>query len=175
MLSKLSIEHKMYAVIGVSVIVGILGYVLSFSDTIELRKKLVEKRQLLENVDQVKKDIAFYEKKLGANTLNLNTDKTALQNKVLNQVTEFCSAHSGKTNLNIVEFLAVHEFHLEEKTVRTCSFSVKGDFSQLLMLNEELEKNLDNAKLSSVEYKLTEKRRTKELIATYHVQNISEL
>ncbi len=79
MLKNLNVQHKIYAVIGASVLLMILAYLLSFAETLALRKEVKQKQAILMNLDDVKQEIAGYEQALENNSLNLKTDKNALQ------------------------------------------------------------------------------------------------
>lgn len=171
MLDSLSILQKKGAVVLLFIVMLLGAYFFSFKKTIELKKELSNKKELVQNLDVSKLEIEKLKRILSENSLDLKMDETALQNALLEDVSQFCETEK---KMEIKAFLPVHEFLLDNKTVHTCSFSVSADFFNLLKLHAHLEKSIKNAVLASIEYEMNSTRNSKELVATYHVQNLSQ-
>jgi len=170
---KYTYRQKTWGILLLFVSVFILAYITTFSKTIDLSNQISKKEFLLSNVDQISLEIEKYQSIIAQEQSKFKTDDITLQNLVYEKVSTYCD--SVLKSAEIKQFFAPHNFALEEKTIQTCFFSVKGDFSDLLRLNEMLEKEMSFAQLASVEYKLETKKKKKELIATYYIQNVYEI
>jgi len=173
MFSKLTYKQKSIASVVGTGLVLICAYFLTFKKTIDLNGQVAKKEYTLSNLDAVKAEINGYEKLLENQNSEVVSDEIQLQNLLYEKVSEFCSI--SKEDLSIASFQSPHSFNVEKKSIQTCSFSVKGNYKGLLKLNELLEKELTFAQLAGAKYELIEKNKSKELIATYFIQNVYEI
>ena len=170
MLKELDITKKLIVIIALFGVFMLLAYKFSFSKTMELKSEFERKQAMVNNLGAIQSEIDSYEKLLASTSISLENNDL-IQNQVLERVSDFCK--NSDLGLTIAEFSPLHRYEMDNKFINTCSFSVKGGFKGLLRLNEELEKNLSESELSSVEYKREDQNRKKQLIATYYVQSIS--
>ncbi len=128
------------------------GYLLSFSNTFELKnkyQKLKKEQDLFTNVSQkltqLKQQNVYYDSILKSKQIST---ESSFQNNLLKTITTLADT----TSIKVVNFNNPHSFKTDNALINTFTFKLKGSFSKITQLIYQLEQNYKLGKIISVNY-----------------------
>lgn len=139
-------------------------YIFAISISIDARKEYYELQAQKKGMTNMPSRLNYLEQQ---NTYldsllrknNIKTE-TSFQNNLLQHINTFVNLHE----LKIVTFNEPHQFTKKEAILRTYSFSVKGNYTDILQLIHNLEQNGNYGKLLSIKF---EKKKNYKLNNTF--------
>jgi hypothetical protein len=136
MLAKLSYQKKCLAMTIALLVFLWLGYALSFSKTMALKRENAEKEKKIAWLREKEKEIPFLRSKMAlVEKVYAGNDSTALRDKL----TAFISDFAVNNQCTVTEIPEHSRFHNGAISVETNIFTVEGRFSDLLRLEREVE------------------------------------
>jgi hypothetical protein len=175
-LSSLTYRHKLIGAALGFVLLLVIGWKVTISETIDLSTRCESLRSELGRTQNAPEQLALktlqlehLEKLIGKNDLHPDM----VQQSILDAIDGF----GEKSGPNIYEVLPIHSASDEEFEVITHMVTVDGKFNELAALGFELENRFSEARLVSIKYIKEKDRRSKRnrLLATYYLQNIRKL
>lgn len=129
-----------------------VAYQFSFSKTLALKKNycsLKTEQELLTNVSQkllvLKQENSYYDSILKSKQIST---ENSFQNNLLQRITAFADT----TDISIVRFNTPHVYEADNALVNTYSFSLKGNFSDIVQLTYALEQRYKLGKIISAHF-----------------------
>ncbi|MCF6347031.1 MAG: hypothetical protein L3J20_01865 [Flavobacteriaceae bacterium] len=128
------------------------GYLLSFSNTFELKNQylgLKKEQELFTNISQklirLKQQNAYYDSILRSKQIST---ESSFQNNLLKTITSLADT----TAIKVVNFNNPHTFKTDNALINTFSFTLKGSFSKITQLIYQLEQHYKLGKVISVNF-----------------------
>ncbi len=152
------------------------GYLLSFSNTFELKNKyhqLKKEQDLFTNIShkltRLKQQNVYYDSILKSKQIST---ESSFQNNLLKTITSLADT----TSIKVVTFNNPHIFKTDNAIINTFSFTLKGNFSKITQLIYQLEQNYKLGKIISVNFekKKNYRRNTFFLECTVLLQQIQQ-
>lgn len=137
----------------------LLGYMLSISDTLVLKKRYagLKKQELLyENIPQRLLVLEQKEKHYDSLMDHYQITETSLQNNLLKSIERYALTHS----LRATSFEEPHSVHEKGRLLNSYAFSVTGDFQSILGLAYQLEQKSKFGKIANVHLEKRKNYRT---------------
>jgi len=129
-----------------------ISYIFSFSKSFEVLNKykaLSKEKEMLKSIPnqiiKLKKENVYLDSLLAKNKLS---SESSFQNNLLQHI----SSYGKENNLKIVSFNSPHVFSKNESTMKTFSFSVKGNYTSIIKLIYNLEQKNKFGKIISVDF-----------------------
>lgn len=174
MIDNLSYNKKCYLVLIGFVLFLFMGYQFSFSDTFKLKTELKDKRDKLIWLKDKEKELPFLKLKMAEfEKTYTKTDSISVRDKLTAYISEFAEENSCL----VTEIPNNSLFINEELNVQTNTFTLKGNFRELLTLLYKLETNQKYlAKIMSVNFYSIKDLQTKkvELYLTIVAQSFEQ-
>lgn len=149
----------------------ILAYLLAIRKTVqtyETNKQLTQNIAIARNAPN---SINKLEKKINEWDDYLLTDCTLneIQLKIFDQLSKVCNIH----NVNLENLNKINSVNKNDIFIETYEVSIKGNFSNLLQAQHELERKTKFAIIVSANYRIVKNRKTKEeeLILNLYLQS----
>jgi hypothetical protein len=174
MFDKLTYKQKCYALfIGFALFLYI-GYIFNFSDTFNLVSQINDKKQKLTWLKEKEKELPVLEAKMNEFEKAFSKkDSMAIRDKL----TAFISDFAENNNCLVTEIPTNSSFKNDNLNVQTNTFSIKGNFKNLLSLLYKLEIEYKYvAKIMSTKfYSITDmQKKKKELYLTLITQSFDQ-
>lgn len=136
MLDKLSYKQKCYGLFAALVLFMYIGYQFSFSDTFKLVSEIQTKEQKLQWLKEKEKELPALKAKMEEfeNAYSKN-DSMAVRDKLTAYISDFAE----KNNCLVTEIPVNSSFKNDNLNVQTNTFTVKGNYYNLLSLLYKLE------------------------------------
>jgi hypothetical protein len=136
MLEKLNYKKKCLLLFAGLFLFIVLGYRFSFSDTFEIMAQIKEKQQKLDWLKDKEKEIPALKAKMKEfEKAYSKNDSTSVRDKLTAYISDF----SEKNNCLVTEIPRNSFFKNDKLNVQTNSFTVKGNFFNLLSLLHTIE------------------------------------
>jgi hypothetical protein len=136
MLEKLDYKQKCYLLFGGLVLFFIIGYQFSFSDTFKLVSDIQAKVEKLHWLKEKEKELPVLKSKMAEfERAYSKGDSTAVRDKLTAYISDFAE----KNNCLVTEIPLNSSFKNDKLNVQTNTFTVKGNFYNLLALLHKLE------------------------------------
>lgn len=167
---KLSYSQKL-KLLPVAVLAAILlVYVVAVSQTVQLSKycRINSTRNL--SLTELRRQFdSLNIRMIQLNQLSGNNNLTSNSDPLLNFIS-LTLAQPGK----LIEYLPTHEYRIQNHIVSTRVAVIEGDYRNLLVFLNKLEKNYPNGKVASVKFQSETALRTgrKRLLMTLYIQTI---
>lgn len=136
MLDKLNYKQKCYLLFAGLFLFFVIGYKFSFSDTFTVMKEIDEKQEKLRWLKEKEKELPALKAKMAEfERAYSKTDSSAIRDKLTAYISDF-----AENNECLVTEIPVNSsFKNDNLNVQTNTFTVKGNFHNLLSLLYELE------------------------------------
>ncbi len=136
MLEKLKYQQKCYLLFGGLVLFIFVGYKFSFSDTFTVMNEITEKQEKLRWLKEKEKELPALKAKMAEfeKTYSKN-DSTAVRDKLTAYISDF----SENNECLVTEIPVNSSFKNDNLKVQTNTFTVRGNFHNLLSLLYKLE------------------------------------
>lgn len=150
MLEKLNYTKKSWMLLGGFVLFLLLGYQFSFKDTFTVLNEIKEKEQKLTWLKDKEKELPALKTKMHEfEKAYAKTDSIAVRDKL----TAYISDYSDQHQCIVTEIPTNSFFKNDHLNVQTNTFTIKGEFKNLVTLVHQLEKDFNYlAKLMSVKF-----------------------
>ena len=136
MFEKLSYKQKCYLLFGGLILFLFIGYQFSFSDTFVLLSEINSKEQKLVWLKEKEKELPALKAKMDEfENAYSKGDSTAVRDKLTAYISDFAE----KNNCLVTEIPVNSSFKNENLNVQTNTFTVKGNYHNLLSLLNKLE------------------------------------
>jgi hypothetical protein len=136
MLEKLDYKKKCLLLLGGFILFLYLGYQFSFSDTFVIKGEILEKEQKLSWLKEKEKELPALKMKMSEfERAYSNKDSSAVRDKLTAYISEFAE----RNNCLVTEIPTNSSFKNDNLKVQTNTFTVKGNFHNLLALLHKLE------------------------------------
>lgn len=136
MLDKLNYKQKCYLLFAGFVLFFYIGYQFSFSDTFKMVSEIQEKEQKLTWLKEKEKELpALKAKMIEFEKAYSKNDSMAVRDKL----TAFISDFAENNNCLVTEIPTNSSFKNDNLNVQTNTFTIKGNFKNLLSLLYKLE------------------------------------
>lgn len=136
MLEKLNYKQKCYLLFGGLILFFVIGYQFSFSDTFTLLGEIKTKEQKLEWLKEKEKELPALKAKMAEfERAYSKGDSTAVRDKLTAYISDFAEHN----NCLVTEIPVNSSFKNDKLNVQTNTFTVKGNFYNLLSLLYKLE------------------------------------
>lgn len=131
MFEKFSYKQKCYLLFTVLILFLFSGYKLSFSDTFILMGEIKEKEQKLSWLKEKEKELPLLKAKMAEfEKAYSKSDSIAVRDKLTSYISDFAE----KNNCLVTEIPLNSSFKNDNLKVQTNTFTVRGDFNNLLSL-----------------------------------------
>lgn len=136
MLDKLNYKQKCYLLFAGLFLFFVIGYKFSFSDTFTMMKEIDEKQEKLRWLKEKEKELPALKAKMAEfERAYSKSDSSAIRDKLTAYISDF-----AENNECLVTEIPVNSsFKNDNLNVQTNTFTVKGNFHNLLSLLYELE------------------------------------
>jgi CHASE3 domain sensor protein len=176
MIGKLTHKTRLILLFVGTVLLFIIAYNFSISETIKVYKEYAEINSKLTQIASAPQQIKELEEKsteLDGIIGNASGTTVDFQKKLLDRISQYCQNHS----LTLLDFPQVHKYINQEYEFITCYARVEGSFIPLLKLLLLIENNPDLGKVSSVDFSSFIDRKTKEhrLTLSIYIQSLKQL
>jgi hypothetical protein len=150
MLEKLSHSKKCYLLLSGLLLFLYIGYQFSFRDTFILRDEIKEKEQKLSWLKEKEKELPALRIKMAEfERAYAKNDSSAVRDKLTSYISEFAEQNSCL----VTEIPTNSSFKNENLDVQTNTFTIKGNFNDLLSLLFTLENDYTYiAKIMSAQF-----------------------
>jgi len=150
MLQKLDYKKRCYLLIASLFLFLYFGYRFSFSDTIELKNEIIEKEQKLSWLKEKEKELPILKAKMNEfERAYSNNDSLAVRDKLTAYISEFAE----ENGCLVTEIPNNSSFNNDNLNVQTNTFTIRGNFKELLNLLFTLENNYKYvAKIMSAQF-----------------------
>ncbi len=136
MLDKLNYNQKCYLLFASLVLFLIVGYQFSFSDTFKVMADIKEKEQKLSWLKEKEKELPALKAKMAEfEKAYSKSDSIAVRDKL----TDFISDFADKNSCLVTEIPTNSSFKNDNLKVQTNTFTIRGNFNNLLSLLNKLE------------------------------------
>jgi hypothetical protein len=136
MLEKLSYKQKCYLLFGGLILFFIVGYQFSFSDTFVLVREIHDKETKLQWMKEKEKELPALQAKMAEfERAYSKGDSTSVRDKLTAYISDFAE----KNNCLVTEIPMNSSFKNDKLNVQTNTFTVKGNFFNLVALLYTLE------------------------------------
>ncbi len=136
MLDKLNYKQKCYVLFSGLLLFLLTGYQFSFSDTFKVMKEIKEKKQKLSWLKEKEKELPALKAKMAEfEKAYSKSDSMAVRDKL----TAFISDFAEKNNCLVTEIPTNSSFKNDNLKVQTNTFTIRGNFNNLLSLLYNLE------------------------------------
>ena len=136
MLDKLNYKQKCYALFTGFILFLYVGYQFSFSDTFKVMSEIKEKEQKLTWLKEKEKELPELKAKMAEfEKAYSKSDSMAVRDKL----TAFISDFAEKNNCLVTEIPTNSSFKNDNLKVQTNTFTIRGNFNNLLSLLNKLE------------------------------------
>ncbi len=159
MLDKLNYKQKCYLLFAGFVLFLILGYQFSFADTFKVMSEIKEKQQKLTWLKEKEKELPALKSKMAEfEKAYSKSDSMAVRDKL----TAFISDFAEKNSCLVTEIPTNSSFKNDNLKVQTNTFTIRGNFNNLLSLLNKLETDYKYvAKIMSTKFYSTKDLQTK--------------
>jgi len=148
----MSLKQKNIAlIVGFVSLLG-LTYQFSIDNTLEIKRKyntLLAQKELLSNVPQqisyLKQQNVYYDSILEKNKIAI---ESSFQNNLLSHINSFVT--DGK--IQVISFIEPHTYSSENAVIKTFSFTIKGNYKNILQLINTVEKLGTYGKIISIKF-----------------------
>lgn len=155
----MTIKQKNTALIAGFVGILILGYFVSISETLAIKKNydhLKEQELIYANIPQRLQVLTQKEKHYDSLLQHYQITETSLQNNLLKTIDRYADDHSIK----VVSFLKPHSVTQKGKKTNSYTFTVSGDFNSILGLAYQLEQKSKFGMIASLQFEKIKNYRT---------------
>ena len=136
MLEKIQYKQKCYLLFGGLFLFFVLGYQFSFSDTFSLINQIHEKETKLEWLKEKEKELPSLKAKMAEfERAYSKGDSTAVRDKLTAYISDF----ADRNNCLVTEIPSNSSFVNDKLNVQTNTFTIKGNFYNLVSLLYKLE------------------------------------
>ena len=136
MLDKLNYKQKCYLLFGALLLFFVLGYQLSFSDTFTLISEIKVKEEKLAWLKEKEKELPALKSKIAEfERAYSKGDSSAVRDKLTAYISDFAE----KNNCLVTEIPVNSSFKNDKLNVQTNTFTIKGNFYNLVSLLYKLE------------------------------------
>jgi len=136
MLDKLNYKQKCYLLFTGIVLFFIVGYKFSFSDTFTMIKEIDEKQEKLKWLKEKEKELPALKSKMAEfERAYSKNDSMAVRDKLTAYISDFAE----NNNCLVTEIPVNSSFKNDNLNVQTNTFTIKGNFNNLLLLLNRLE------------------------------------
>ncbi len=136
MLEKLNYTKKCYLLLGSLFLFFYLGYQFSFSDTLVLKSEIKEKQEKLIWLKEKEKELPVLKAKMAEfERAYAKGDSLSVRDKLTAYISEFADQNSCL----VTEIPTNSSFRNDNLRVQTNTFTIKGNFKELLTLLYTLE------------------------------------
>ncbi len=148
-------------------------YHLAFSKTIETKKQLnslINQSVNFKNITKLSTNLYHREKYVDSVLKKNNFKNLSIQNNLL----EFLNEQSQVNKFLITAFLEPHNFTLDNATITSYQFTLKGNFNNLLGVIYSLEQNYNFGKIKHINFekKRDYRKRKEELLCFVVLENM---
>ena len=150
MFDKLDYKKKCYLLLIRIVLFMLIGYKFSFSDTFVLKNQIKEKEEKLKWLKEKEKELPILKAKMAEfDKAYAKNDSSAVRDKLTAYISEFAEENTCL----VTEIPTNSSFKNENLKVQTNTFTVKGNFKDLLTLLYTLENDYKYiAKIMSAQF-----------------------
>lgn len=150
MLERLSYKQKCTLLLVILCLFMYLGYQFSFSDTFVLKNQIIEKEEKLIWLKEKEKELPLLKAKMAEfEKAYAKSDSSAVRDKL----TAFISEFAEQNACLVTEIPTNSSFKNDNLKVQTNTFTVKGNFKDLLKLLNSLENDYKYiAKIMSAQF-----------------------
>jgi len=159
MLDKFNYKQKCYLLFTGLVLFLFIGYKFSFSDTFIIMAEIKEKEQKLNWLKEKEKELPALKAKMAEfEKAYSKSDSTAVRDKLTAYISDFAETH----NCLVTEIPVNSSFKNDNLQVQTNTFTIKGNFHNLLSLLFKLENDYKYvAKIMSTKFYSSRDMQTK--------------
>lgn len=159
MFDKFSYKQKCYGLFTVFLLFLMLGYRISFSDTVELLTEINDKEKKLIWLKEKEKELPALKIKMAEfGKAYSNNDSSSVRDKLTAYISDFAE----KNHCLVTEIPLNSFFKNDRLRVQTNTFTVRGTFPELLSLLYNLEKDFKYAsKIMSAKFFIVKDIQTK--------------
>jgi len=155
----MTIRQKNSALLGGFVIILILGYMLSITETLSLKRNytsLKTQEALFANIPQRLNLLHQKERYYDSLLQHYQITETSLQNNLLKTIDRYAVDH----NIRIVSFDEPHTIISQSRKTSSYTFRVSGDFKAILGLAYQLEQRSKFGMIASLQFEKIKNYRT---------------
>lgn len=136
MIANLTYKSSCYLLLAGVVLFLVLGYKFSFSDTFKLTYEIAQKQQKLDWLREKEKELPALKAKMAEiEKAYLRKDSSSVRDKLTAGISDF----ADKNNCLVTEIPVNSLFTNKNLDVQTNTFTIKGNFNNLLLLLNMLE------------------------------------
>ena len=153
----------------------IISYLFSIQKTVDLKSRLTGLQKNKELVANASERIFSLQQENQYLDAILKQKDLSIENSFQQTLLKKLNAFSKTTPIEIISFLEPHTFKEKSALLMTYSFEIKGNFSALLQLTNNLEREQLGAIISvHFEKKKNYRRNKQELIAKFYIQKLAQ-
>jgi hypothetical protein len=159
MLDKFNYKQKCYLLFASLVLFLFIGYKFSFSDTFVMKSQISEKQEKLTWLKEKEKELPMLKAKMAEfERAYSKSDSSAVRDKLTAYISDFAETN----NCLVTEIPVNSSFKNDNLRVQTNTFTVRGNFHNLLSLLYKLENDYKYvAKIMSSKFYSTRDMQTK--------------
>ena len=137
MIQNLTYSKKVYLILGVSMLCLIIAYKVAFSKTITLFRDTKTKTEKLEWLKEKEKDIPYLQTQMALLDKAYNSGDSS---SIRDQLTAFISDFAERNDAMVTEIPEKSFYSKTNLNVQTNKFIIKGNFKNLVLLLNAVEK-----------------------------------
>lgn len=151
----------------------IISYLFSIQKTFDLKSRLTSLQKEKELVVNASERIFYLQQENQYLDAILKQKDLSIENSFQQTLLKKLNVFSKTTPIEIISFLEPHTFKEKSAMLMTYSFEIKGNFSALLQLTNNLERDQLGAIISvHFEKKKNYRKNKQELIAKFYIQKL---
>ena len=174
---KPTYRDKFLLLIALTALVCVIAYKKSIKGTVEIYNECERLEKEIVNSETLIKQIPNLREKY--NDMNLiikgqnNTNELSMQQELLDLISEF----TLNKKIKLESFDPIHYYTENNYTIKTQSFTLKGDYISSIQLIDFMETNFDLSRISSVYFykKRNYNSDNSQLYAKIYLQKISQI